>query len=276
RRGSFTDSREDREGLLAEADKDTLFLDEIGDISKDLQRLLIKALEEKQYLRLGDTRPRKSDFRLLTATNLSPTALRQKLDADFLDRIGLLRLRLPPLREVPEELPWIWDEAYKVATRRSGASPGQARLGVEHHARVLKVLQQHPLPGNLRDLFGIAYRLIAARCDAFEPLSPQDAVAYALEEFEAGQGSNEETALLREVAQAFALSQPLDGVLRPGGMPLSTRKLKKDLMTFVSQEVRRLSSERHVPIRQLCDVTDRTLREHKPEGRKKPSERAEE
>ncbi|KFA90328.1 sigma 54-interacting transcriptional regulator [Archangium violaceum] len=275
RKGAFTDAREDRDGLLAEADKDTLFLDEIGDISKDLQRLLIRALEEKQYLRLGDTRPKKSDFRLLTATNLPPTALRERLDADFLDRIGLLRLRLPPLREVPEELLWLWDATYQVATRRSGATPSQARLGASHHDQIIKTLRRHPLPGNLRDLFSVAYRLIAARCDAYEPLSPGDAMEYALEEFEAGSSPTEEAALLRDVAQAFALSQPLDPLLRPGTR-LPTRKLNKELMAFVARELRRLSSVRGVPIGELCDVTDRTLRERKdPAGRKKSSDGAE-
>ena len=65
KKGSFTGATKDTEGLLAAADGDTLFLDEVGDVSRDLQRLLIKALEEKQYLPLGDDRPRKSTFRLL-------------------------------------------------------------------------------------------------------------------------------------------------------------------------------------------------------------------
>ena len=83
RKGAFTGATSDREGLLAAADGDTLFLDEVGDVSPDLQRLLIKAIEEKEYLPLGDNQPRKSDFRLLTATNVEgaepPAAARPRL-----------------------------------------------------------------------------------------------------------------------------------------------------------------------------------------------------
>src|SRR4029079_8610403 len=64
KRGAFTGAMKDHEGLLAMAHKDSLFLDEIGDVSRDLQRLLIKALEEKRYMRLGEDRTRDSDFRL--------------------------------------------------------------------------------------------------------------------------------------------------------------------------------------------------------------------
>lgn len=64
KKGSFTGATSDKEGLLAAAHNDTLFLDEIGDVSRDLQRLLIKALEEGKYFPLGDDRPRTSSFRL--------------------------------------------------------------------------------------------------------------------------------------------------------------------------------------------------------------------
>ena len=68
RKGAFTGATADREGLLAAAHRDTLFLDEVGDVSRDLQRLLIRAVEEKRYFALGDDKPRESKFRLLTAT----------------------------------------------------------------------------------------------------------------------------------------------------------------------------------------------------------------
>lgn len=65
RKAAFTGAVSDRNGLLDAAHRDTLFLDEIGDISRELQRLLIKALEEKRYFRLGDDQARQSNFRLI-------------------------------------------------------------------------------------------------------------------------------------------------------------------------------------------------------------------
>src|SRR5204862_3359844 len=103
-KGAFTGAERDHQGLLKTANGDTLFLDEIGDISRDLQRLLIRALEEKRYFPLGDDKPRKSDFRLLSATNLPTEQLQDRLDPDFFDRIRLLTIRVPSVREMPEDV----------------------------------------------------------------------------------------------------------------------------------------------------------------------------
>src|SRR5207249_4685132 len=180
KKGSFTGATHDKEGFLAAADGDTLFLDEVGDVNRDLQRLLIKALEEKRYLPLGDDRPRKSNFRLLTATNLEPDELRRRLDPDFLDRIGLLTLRLPPLRDIREELGWLWEVTFERAAQRAGVPKRRAQLGADHHRKVVSHLEGHPLPGNLRDLFRLAYRILGARSDPHEPLPPERAVEYGL------------------------------------------------------------------------------------------------
>lgn len=97
-KGAFTGADKDTDGLLRIADGDTLFLDEIGDISRDLQRLLIRAVEEGSYYRLGSTKPEKSAFRLITATNLELSELRKRVDADFYDRIGVHSSTMQKLR----------------------------------------------------------------------------------------------------------------------------------------------------------------------------------
>ena len=261
RKGAFTGATADKEGLLAAADGDTLFLDEIGDVSGDLQRLLIKAIEEKEYVPLGDDRPRKSDFRLLAATNVDHAELRRRLDPDFLDRISLLTLRLPPLREVRDELPWLWEATYQEAIRRSGVDQHHARVDPALHRRVVAALKCHPLSGNLRDLFRIAYRLLAARHDPYEPLAPADAADYALEGLyehearEAGGGRN----LSKTVARAFADSSSLDDVLDTAGT-IPTKAIEQDLKAFLGKELQRLAKARGVAIDGLCDVSERTLR----------------
>ena len=261
RKGAFTGATADKEGLLAAADGDTLFLDEIGDVSGDLQRLLIKAIEEKEYVPLGDDRPRRSDFRLLAATNVDHAELRRRLDPDFLDRISLLTLRLPPLREVRDELPWLWEATYQEAIRRSGVDQHHARVDPAVHRGIVAALERHPLSGNLRDLFRIAYRLLAARHDPYEPLAPADAADYALEGLyehearEAGGGRN----LSRTVARAFADSSPLDDVLDTAGT-IPTKAIEQDLKAFLGKELQRLAKARGVAIDGLCDVSERTLR----------------
>jgi len=258
KRGAFTGAMKDHEGLLAMAHKDSLFLDEIGDVSRDLQRLLIKALEEKRYMRLGDDRTRDSDFRLIAATNLTDEDLRMRLDPDFLDRVSMLKLRLPALRDVREEIPWLWEMVFDQAARRAGT--GRLRLAQSHHRSIVGQLSRHPLPGNLRDLFRVAYRIIAALADQHEPLSPEAAVDYGLACLAPDQSDQVSGELPRSVARAFADSQTLDAVIPPDGA-LSTKDVERTLKAYLAQELRRIAKVRGVEVEKICDVTDRALRE---------------
>jgi DNA-binding NtrC family response regulator len=274
RKGSFTGATSDKEGLLAAAHGDTLFLDEVGDVSRDLQRLLIKALEEKRYFPLGDDRPCKSNFRLLAATNLDLHKLKCRLDPDFLDRIGLLTLHLPPLREIREEIDWLWEATYEQAAQRAGVMKRTSHIGGTHHRRVVAGLKSHPHPANLRDLFGVAYRILGARSDPHEPLSPEEAVEYGLRALAAPCPTTDEGSVSRAVARAFADSRPLDGVL-DSATQIPTKMVERDLKAFVADELRRMSKQRGVPVEELCDVTDRALRTWAIGGsaKDKPSER---
>ena len=272
RKGSFTGAHDHKDGLLAAANGDTLFLDEVGDVSRDLQRLLIKALEEKQYLPLGDDKPKHSQFRLITATNLEDRELRERLDPDFLDRIGLLSLRMPALREITNELGWLWEMAYAQAASRAGAAKPQSQVGEAHHRRIVQVLSSHPLPGNLRDLFRVAYRVLAARCDPHSPLSPSDAVEYGLQGLDGGSGAPSQRGdRTRAVAAAFAEGRALDDVLDDGG-PIATRAIDQELRAYIADELRRIARTRGVPVDSICDVSGRTLQTWATTGKKDPSD----
>jgi transcriptional regulator with AAA-type ATPase domain len=272
KKGSFTGATKDTDGLLAAADGDTLFLDEVGDVSCDLQRLLIKALEEKKYFPLGDDRPRKSDFRLLTATNVGWSELQRRLDPDFLDRITLLTLVLPPLREIRDEIPWLWETAFEQAVQRTGIGKRQSQLGVAHHRRIASNLMLHPLSGNLRDLFRVAYRVLAAKADPDNPLNPEEAVEYGLQGLEDGGGQKiVPESLSRSVVRAFADLRPLDALFgKIERIPFKT--VERDLKAYIAKELRRLAKIRSIPVEQLCDVTDRTLRSWIDDARKESSE----
>lgn len=211
KKGAFTDAKQDRDGLLKLADKDTLFLDEVGDVSKDVQRLLIRSLEERTFLPLGASTPESSDFRLLTATNRPLPDLEERLDLDFYDRINLFKLRLPSLRQIPEDLPWLWMAVYREAVRRSGLDASPPSVSDDQHQAIVDALVRHPLPGNLRDLFRVAYRLAAtgiAVDDDVAAMNADDAIAYALAALGADQGAEE--SLPRSVARQFADDLPLD------------------------------------------------------------------
>ena len=266
KKGAFTGADKDTKGILVKADGDTLFLDEIGDLSRDNQRRLIKALEEKTYYPIGDTEPRKSDFRLLAATNLEPDELHKRLDPDFFDRISYLTLRLPPLREIADELDWLWPSVYQEAITRAGADKQRAQFAQSHHAHIVAKLKRHPLPGNMRDLFRVAYRILAARNDAYDPLAPEDAVDYGLQALNDSAAPSSAVNISQPVARAFADKVPLNALVEEG--PLDTKAVVRDLKQYIADEVRRIAKDTERPIDQLCDQTDRTLRSwSKPKGK---------
>lgn len=256
--GAFTGAKKDHEGLLARASGDTLFLDEIGDISRELQRLLIKVLEEGAYQPLGSTKVEHTDLRLLTATNVPLAALRKQVDADFLDRISGFTLMVPPLREVPEELEWLWPTVLEKAARRSAAPLKYAQVGEKHHAHIVRALRESQLPGNVRDLFRVAYRFLAARADDDAPLTVKDAVDYALQALDggvpdlAGAGS-------RSLARAFADRLALDAGLLDDGR-LDPERLIDDFKRWFAQEVTVLARRSGRPESELTAMNPRTLR----------------
>ena len=257
-KGAFTGATQDKDGLINAADGDTLFLDEVADVSRDLQRLLIKALEEKEYVPLGALEPRQSDFRLLTATNVEASELRERLDPDFLDRISLLELRLPPLREIREELSWLWQATFQEAVRRSGIDETVAQVAVDCDASVVKALVRHPLHANMRDLLKVAYRLISVLADVNEPMAAPDAVQYALDGLESSRSASGDVSTA--VARAFADQQALDDVLDDCNGCLPTKTVEGDLRSFMGSELRRMATERGVDAEHLSDVSSRTLR----------------
>jgi DNA-binding NtrC family response regulator len=161
-RGAFTGATSDREGLLDQADGETVFFDEIADIDRDTQRLLMAAIEGRGFQRLGDTKVKQSSFRLVCATNRPLAELRSEvLDPDFFDRIAVFVLSVPPLRQCAEDLPDAWRLVLSAATRSAGAAPDGWESYIEHPS-LLATIASHPLPGNFRDLQRAAYHLLAA------------------------------------------------------------------------------------------------------------------
>ncbi|MCB1155785.1 sigma-54 factor interaction domain-containing protein, partial [bacterium] len=107
RRGAFTGAVNDQVGLFEAADGGTIFLDEIGDISKNVQTSLLRVLEEREITRLGESTVRRIDVRVIAATNrdLAEEVARGAFRADLLYRIRVARVRLPRLADRREDIP---------------------------------------------------------------------------------------------------------------------------------------------------------------------------
>ncbi len=256
-KGAFTGATADRPGLFARADGDTLFLDEIADLAPSVQRLLIRAIEEQRFTPLGADTTKDSRFRLLTATNRSLDTLRERLDPDFFDRISAFRLTVPPLREIPEDLDWLWASAYRVAGARADLVAAKVALPDAVHEAVVERLRRHPLPGNVRDLLRVAWHVQAHMLD--EKLGPTDAVQvveHALEELHgAPRAPNGRT-----VAQLWADDAPLDAAA-PMGQPFPAKAMIEAFRRWLATSLLDLGRRRGLNADAVSDVTGKTLRQ---------------
>jgi DNA-binding NtrC family response regulator len=151
-KGAFTSAHQNKQGLIEVADGGTLFLDEIGDMDLPVQAQLLKVIEEKTYRRLGETHSRQSDFRLICATNrdLSEEVKKGRFRSDLFFRINLFPIRLPPLRERPNDVP----ELVEHFLSRTGYTSEQVP------AEVMDLLRSYAWPGNVRELRNVIERAV--------------------------------------------------------------------------------------------------------------------
>lgn len=157
-KGAFTGAEQDRKGLLAEAHGGILFLDEVQDLPKFVQRKLVRVFQDRKrkYRSVGSDKEEIADFELVCASNLSVDELRKQLDDDFFDRLSHLVVRMPSLRECREDLRRDWLKVWR-EIRQRGDLPLEAPWSVTLEG----ALKNHPLPGNLRDLQRLAVLVMA-------------------------------------------------------------------------------------------------------------------
>ncbi len=122
RRGAFTGAGEDRKGLFEEADGGTLFLDEICNMTLSMQAKLLRALQEGEIRRVGDSHSRRVDVRIISATSrdLDAEVQRGAFREDLLYRLNVITVELPPLRERPEDIPLLAHHFMKLYSEREG------------------------------------------------------------------------------------------------------------------------------------------------------------
>jgi len=156
-KGSFTGAREERVGLLELSHGGTFFLDEVGDLSSMLQVRLLRVLQEKQIRRVGENRQRPVDFRLVCATHrdMDRRVAGGEFRADLWFRVSGIRLRIPPLRERPMDLPLL---ARHFLAEESARSTGRMR---SISAPALRLLRRYRWPGNVRELQNEMARAVA-------------------------------------------------------------------------------------------------------------------
>ncbi len=156
KRGSFTGAVADKKGLVQSAEGGTLFLDEVADLPLHMQVKLLRLVQEKTVRPVGESREESVDVRILSAThkNLSDLVAEGRFREDLFYRINVIEMRVPSLRERPEDIPVLADAILARLCRRmkletSSISP-----------EAMEALQAYPFPGNVRELENVLERAL--------------------------------------------------------------------------------------------------------------------
>lgn len=156
KKGSFTGAVSDRQGRFELADKGSIFLDEIGDLDKSCQVKLLRVLQDRTFEVLGDSRQRRTDVRVICATNADLPAMvaEGSFREDLFYRINLITLHLPPLRERVEDIPLLVDYFVEKMCKANGMKP------VTVTADAMRYLKSLPYSGNIRELKNLVERTL--------------------------------------------------------------------------------------------------------------------
>jgi transcriptional regulator with GAF, ATPase, and Fis domain len=205
RRGAFTGAERERRGLIRAAEGGVLFLDEIGEMTDALQAKLLRVVQERRVLTVGEEHERPVNVRILAATNRElPELVRQgKFRADLFHRLNIVSVRVPPLRERPENL---WPLAdFFLAKHRWMRATGALTVSKEF----VEALVQADLPGNVRELENLVCRALVHKATD-TPLGLGDLPAEVLERL---------CAPSRAASQQGSAPAPADAPSGPGSAP---------------------------------------------------------
>jgi DNA-binding NtrC family response regulator len=150
-RGAFTDAREPKSGRFEQADKGTLFLDEVGELPLDIQSKLLRAIQEREVLRLGAEQPIRLDVRLVAATNreLSDEVAAGRFRQDLYYRLNVVNIRMPAIREHVDDLPLLTCHLLELINAECRTKVAGVAAAVTH------CFQRYSWPGNVRELANV-------------------------------------------------------------------------------------------------------------------------
>ncbi|PTL84918.1 sigma-54 dependent transcriptional regulator [Vitiosangium sp. GDMCC 1.1324] len=226
-RGAFTGAVRDQPGRVEQAEGGTLFLDEVAEMSPGLQAQLLRFLQEKQFERLGEGRTRRADVRVVAATNrdLEKDVTEGHFREDLLYRLNVIEVKLPALRERPEDILPLARRFVAFFAKAAQRPPPELSPATE------KMLLAYPWPGNVRELRNAMERaLIVWPAEVLEPQAFPDRIAAATGSVVALGGPHTLEEVEREhILRVMASAPTLDEAAHILGIDASTlwRKRKK-------------------------------------------------
>ncbi len=192
-KGAFTGALKDRKGKFEMADQSTIFLDEIGDLKPDLQARLLRVLQEKEIERIGDSKPTAVDVRVVAATNrdLEDLVNAGMFREDLYYRLNVVNIRIPPLRDRKEDIPFLVDAFIKNYAKDKPVT-------ITNEA--VKMLMKYDWPGNVRELQNIIERTVVLQKEG--QITPE-----LLPPLKTEIGRNEDNASNRERREDLSLDE---------------------------------------------------------------------
>jgi transcriptional regulator with GAF, ATPase, and Fis domain len=223
RRGSFTGANQDRKGLFEMAHGGTLFLDEIGNMSLEMQKKLLRAIQEGEIRPVGGKDIIKVDVRIVSASNqnLRDLVAQRRFREDLFYRINVVRIVIPPLRERREDIPLLVERFLS----NIAAETGQPLRRISCDA--MRLLMAYDWPGNVRELENELRRAVALSEDEIRP--------YALREEIGGGSASGSPSRAGERGRVESSVRPTQAA---GGIPMATKDLK-DVVRSAVEKVER-------------------------------------
>ncbi len=253
-RGAFTGADKKRDGLIEQAAGGTLFLDEIGDLNASSQVKLLRLLQEREYFPLGSDTPRRTDARIIVATNRDLQKMQKEGEfrEDLYFRLRSHLIRLPPLRERLDDLPLLVDH---FLTR---AAEGLGRKKPTVTAELFQLLSTYPFPGNVRELEAMIFNAVSTHTSGTLDLASFKQIIA-----EAAADSDFEPLPPRGADESME-----DSVLFSPVQPLPTMRQAEDIL--IDEALKRAEGNQTMAA-QLLGITRQTLNRHL----KKKSEKSE-
>jgi NtrC-family two-component system response regulator AlgB len=224
-KGSFTGAITETAGKIAAADGGTLFLDEIGEMPLEIQPKLLRLLQEREYERVGEARPRTANVRVIAATNrdLGAEVKAGRFREDLYYRLNVIAVTLPGLRDRPADLRRLADGARRYFLSCSG------KREVAFSQPVLDAFEKYPWPGNLRELRNVIERaVILAPGDRIELSDlPEEFAGSRKPDCEVGARVTLDTLEAEHIRRILASSRNLDEASRTLGIDPATLYRKR-------------------------------------------------
>ncbi|MEO8903934.1 MAG: sigma-54 dependent transcriptional regulator [Polyangiaceae bacterium] len=226
-KGAFTGADQPRAGYVEAAKNGSLFVDEVGDLGKETQGKFLRLLEEREYVRVGDTEPRRSDARIIAATHrdLKTAVSDGSFRDDLFYRLNVVTIRLPALRQRREDIPALVNSFLKPQTHS-----GRARM-MTVSTEAMAALVAYEWPGNIRELSNVLERAsLLANGDSLTPDLLPEEVRASSRSITPLLDSDEslEAAERRHIAVVVARHSTLDTAAKALGIDASTLYRKRE------------------------------------------------